>query len=86
MQALERALMAIGEYDPGGLVISLGLDAHEDDPLQGGAVTTQGFAEMAVMIGTLELPTVIVQEGGYLSPYLGDNLASFLIGYETSIA
>ncbi len=86
MQALERALIAIGEFDPGALVISLGLDAHEADPLEGGAVTTQGFAEMAVMISSLELPTVIVQEGGYLTPYLGDNLASFLIGYETSVA
>ena len=86
MQALEKALIAINDYAPDSLVISLGLDAHEADPLEGGAVTTQGFAEMAVMIGGLNLPTVIVQEGGYLTPYLGDNLASFLIGYETSIA
>ena len=86
MQALEKALLAINDFAPDALVLSLGLDAHEADPLQGGAVTTQGFAEMAVMISSLKLPTVIVQEGGYLTPYLGDNLASFMIGYETNVA
>jgi acetoin utilization deacetylase AcuC-like enzyme len=39
---------------------------------------------MARMIAGLKLPTVIVQEGGYLTPYLGDNLASFLIGFQTA--
>ena len=79
---LEKAMTAIEEFSPGALVLSLGLDAHEADPLEGGAVTTPGFAEMAVMIRSLDLPTVIIQEGGYLTPYLGDNLASFLTGFE----
>ncbi len=86
MIALETALVAINDFGPQALVISLGLDAHEADPLAGGAVTTQGFADMAALIGELNLPTVIVQEGGYLTPYLGDNLASFLTAYETSVA
>jgi len=85
-RALEQALVAIENFGAQVLVISLGLDAHEADPLEGGAVTTQGFAEMAAMIAMLDLPAVIVQEGGYLTPYLGDNLASFLTGYETSVA
>ncbi len=86
MQALEKALIAINDFGPQALVISLGLDAHEADPLEGGAVTTQGFADMAEMIAELNLPTVIVQEGGYLTPYLADNLASFLTGYEHNLA
>ena len=61
-------------------MVALGLDAHEADPLQGGAVTTAGFREMAVNIATVNLPTVIVQEGGYLTDFLADNLASFLSG------
>ena len=32
-------------------------------------------------IGASMLPTVIVQEGGYLSPELGINLVSFLEGF-----
>jgi acetoin utilization deacetylase AcuC-like enzyme len=30
----------------------------------------------------MALPTVIVQEGGYLSEYLGANLAAALAGFE----
>jgi len=82
---LEQAVLAIEEFDPGALVLSLGLDAHEADPLEGGAVTTEGFAEMATMIRNLNLPTVIIQEGGYLTPYLGDSLASFLNAYQSNV-
>jgi acetoin utilization deacetylase AcuC-like enzyme len=35
---------------------------------------------MAVNIATMNLPTVIVQEGGYLTDFLADNLAAFLRG------
>ena len=82
--AVDLALKAIGEFGPGALVIALGLDAHEADPLAGGAVTTKGFGGLAQRIAALGLPTVIVQEGGYLTPYLDDNLASFLTGFMTA--
>jgi acetoin utilization deacetylase AcuC-like enzyme len=78
--ALEHALAAIEGYGPQVLLVALGLDAHEADPLQGGAMTTAGFREMAVNIATMNLPTVIVQEGGYLTDFLADNLAAFLRG------
>jgi acetoin utilization deacetylase AcuC-like enzyme len=81
-QALDAALARIADFAPGALVLALGLDAHEADPLAGGAVTTSGFGKMAAMIAGLRLPTVIVQEGGYLTPYLGDNLAAFLTGFQ----
>jgi acetoin utilization deacetylase AcuC-like enzyme len=81
-KALATALQCIADFAPGGLVLALGLDAHEADPLAGGAVTTGGFAQMAGMIANLKLPTVIVQEGGYLTDYLSGNLASFLTGFQ----
>ncbi len=77
--ALHYALGRIAEYSPGVLVLSLGLDAHEADPLRGGAMTTEGFGRMAAEIAGLKLPTLIVQEGGYMeAEQLGDTLASFL--------
>lgn len=82
MAALEKALARIVAYKPGALVIALGLDAHEADPLKGGAVTQGGFANLAAAIAALGLPAVIVQEGGYLTDHLGDNLAMFLSAYE----
>ncbi len=79
--ALDTALDQIMAFAPGALVVALGLDAHESDPLRGLRVTTDGFARISEAIGALKLPTVLVQEGGYLNDALGANLASSLKGF-----
>jgi acetoin utilization deacetylase AcuC-like enzyme len=78
LKTLEKALLRIRAFAPGALVVALGLDAFEGDPFQGLAVTTEGFGHIAERIAALSLPTVIVQEGGYLCEELGHNLESFL--------
>ena len=54
-------------------------------PLAGLAVTTGGFARIGEAIGKLGLPSVLIQEGGYLNEALGPNLAAFLGGFETAL-
>ncbi|WP_422000658.1 histone deacetylase family protein [Reyranella sp.] len=83
LAAGDRALERIRAFAPGALVVALGLDASESDPLQGLKVTGAGFHAMAARIASLGLPTVLVQEGGYLSDDLGRNLAQFLAGFES---
>lgn len=75
---LDRALSAIAIWGADTLVLALGLDAFVGDPFAGLGVTTQGFAQVGRMIRSAGLPTLIVQEGGYLCPELGDNLAAVL--------
>ena len=84
MQALDRAGKAIRAFAPGALVVALGLDASEHDPLAGLAVTTDGFRRIGEAIARMGLPTVLVQEGGYLSDILGANLAAVLAGFEAA--
>ncbi|MBX3577424.1 MAG: histone deacetylase family protein [Rhizobiaceae bacterium] len=81
LEALDTALRRIRAFAPEALVVALGLDTFEGDPFGGLSVTTPGFARIGEAIGTLALPTVIVQEGGYLCDALGDNLAAFLTGF-----
>ncbi|WP_413854904.1 histone deacetylase family protein [Albidovulum sp.] len=81
LEALDIALARIRAFGTDALVVALGLDAHEGDPFQGFRVTTPGFARIAGAIAGLGLPSVIVQEGGYLQPALGANLTSFLKGF-----
>ncbi|MFN3526555.1 MAG: histone deacetylase family protein [Paracoccus sp. (in: a-proteobacteria)] len=81
LAAIDAALDRIRGFAPGALVLALGLDAHENDPLRGLSVTTPCFAQAAARIKALGLPTVIVQEGGYLSEDLTHNIASFLRGW-----
>jgi acetoin utilization deacetylase AcuC-like enzyme len=82
MKALERAVNTIRAFAPGALVVALGLDASEEDPLQGLKITTNGFRQIGGAIARIGLPTTLVQEGGYLSDILGVNLAAVLAGYE----
>jgi len=82
LAAGDTALARIRAFAPTALVVALGLDASESDPLQGLKVTGPGFHAMASKIAQLGLPTVLVQEGGYLGDDLGRNLVQFLAGFE----
>ena len=82
LQALANAKQTIDAFAPGALVVALGLDASEHDPLKGMSITTNGFSQIGAALARIGLPTVIVQEGGYLSDVLGDNLTALLGGFE----
>jgi acetoin utilization deacetylase AcuC-like enzyme len=82
MRALTRARVMLDAFAPTALVVALGLDASEHDPLAGLAVTTDGFRRIGAAIAAIGLPTVFVQEGGYLSDILGANLTAVLGGFE----
>jgi acetoin utilization deacetylase AcuC-like enzyme len=84
LAALHTALEKITLWGADTLVLALGLDAFQGDPFAGLAVTTPGFARIGRAIAELRLPTTIVQEGGYLCPELGANLAAVLSGVDGS--
>jgi acetoin utilization deacetylase AcuC-like enzyme len=83
LRSLDEALQAVSDYAPDAIVIALGLDTHEDDPYHGMTITTACYAPIGARLASLDRPTVIVQEGGYLSDVLGHNLSSFLEGFQT---
>jgi acetoin utilization deacetylase AcuC-like enzyme len=78
LEAIDRALARVTAFAPGALVVSLGFDASEHDPVATFKITHDGFAEAGRKLAALERPTLLVQEGGYLSPQLGNCLRSFL--------
>lgn len=81
LATLDRALATVASYGADILFVALGLDGYEHDPFEGFKITTPGFGRIARAIGELNLPTVIVQEGGYNCADLGANVASFLDGF-----
>ncbi len=81
MAALEAGMQAIASWGADTLVLALGLDAFEGDPFAGLAVTTPGFGQIGRAVAAMGLPVLIVQEGGYLCPELGDNLEAVLRGF-----
>jgi acetoin utilization deacetylase AcuC-like enzyme len=84
LHALSSALDTIRLFTPGALVVALGLDASEHDPLGTLKISQRGFQRIGEAIARLGLPTVFVQEGGYLSPSLGDCLTATLKGFEAA--
>ncbi|MEM1048598.1 MAG: histone deacetylase family protein [Pseudomonadota bacterium] len=80
-EAFSAAMLRLRQFEPGALVVALGLDAHESDPFKGLALTTGAFQALAREIAALGCPTLVVQEGGYANPALGTNLDAFLSGF-----
>ncbi len=84
LEAVEAGLAAVAAQEPRGLVVALGLDASEDDPIGALRVTRAGFAGAAERIARAGLPTALVQEGGYLCAALPENLTAFLAAFDAA--
>ncbi len=81
---LEGALDDVAAFAPDVMVVALGLDASEHDPLAFLAITTDGFRRIGERLGQFAGPVLLVQEGGYLSDHLGANLRAALAGFESA--
>ena len=79
-EALSRALRRIERFEPRFLVVALGLDPAKGDPTGSWNLLARDFEANGRMIGSLHLPTLVVQEGGYRIRSLGSNARSFLSG------
>ncbi len=71
LPALQRAVEAIADNDCRALVVSAGFDTCDGDPLGGFTLQPEDFLPIGEVIGSLGLPTVVVQEGGYVVELLG---------------
>lgn len=78
LQTLELALDAILTFSPEHLVVSAGFDILVGDPVGGFAVTNDGLRRIGCLVASLDIPTVIVQEGGYAIEHLGEYAVTFL--------
>lgn len=78
--ALAHAIETVGRFRPAFLVLAFGADTHEADPIGGFKLPTSFFAEMGGAVRALNLPTVIVQEGGYDQTTLGACVTRLLQG------
>ena len=78
--ALSNAITAIREFSPKFLVVCLGLDPAKGDPTGTWSLGAEDFKLNGLMIGEMNLPTLVVQEGGYRTRTLGVNARNFLQG------
>jgi acetoin utilization deacetylase AcuC-like enzyme/GNAT superfamily N-acetyltransferase len=77
---LARALKRLRAFKPKFLVVALGLDTARKDPTGTWSLVGSDFEKNGYMLGSLKLPTVVVQEGGYRTRSLGINARHFFCG------
>ena len=79
--ALEIACEVVRNYAADALVVSLGVDTFEKDPLSAFRLQSEDYLRMGERIGRLHMPTLIVMEGGYAIDEIGINVANALCGF-----
>ncbi|NQT31658.1 MAG: histone deacetylase family protein [Deltaproteobacteria bacterium] len=79
-QALAEILGRIVRFRPQFLIVALGLDTAKEDPTGSWSLEADDFEAVGRMIGSLHLPTLVVQEGGYDTRVLGINARRFFTG------
>jgi acetoin utilization deacetylase AcuC-like enzyme/GNAT superfamily N-acetyltransferase len=77
---LGKALRSIIRFRPVFLVVSLGLDTAKGDPTGSWLLRARDFNAIGRMIGSIRLPILVVQEGGYNTRNLGINARHFFEG------
>lgn len=80
-QALETALAAINRFGAKALVVSLGMDTFEGDPISGFQLKSEDYLRVGERLARAGLPTVLVFEGGYAVEAVGVNAVNVLRGW-----
>lgn len=60
------------------MLVSLGLDAHKDDPISSFKLETDDFGTLGARVAEMDFPTLVVLEGGYALESIGSNTVAFL--------
>lgn len=81
-EALEDACRLVADYAPDVLLVSLGVDTYEADPISRFRLRSEDFTTYGGRIAALGLPTLFVMEGGYAVEQIGINTVNVLQGFE----
>ena len=80
--ALEDGCRNVAAYAPDVLVVSLGVDTFEKDPISRFKLKSDDYPKIGRRVAALGLPTLFVMEGGYAVDDIGVNAVGVLTGFE----
>jgi len=80
--ALLDALEKVASFKPDFLIVSLGVDTFESDPISFFKLTSDDFSTYGRDIASLGLPTLFAMEGGYDIGEIGINTVNVLQAFE----
>jgi len=79
---LNYNLEMIDQFGPSVLVVSLGVDTFENDPISFFKLKSDDFLIIGELVSDLGIPTIFIMEGGYEIKDLGINVVNVLQGFD----
>ena len=79
LETMKEAIALIVDYSPDTVLVSMGFDCHQDDPVAGMNLTTQFYSKIGKEIAKFDKIAVIL-EGGYSLPNLGPSFVNLFKG------
>ncbi|NIC37289.1 histone deacetylase family protein [Halomonas desiderata] len=84
--ALDEGLARIRQVGAELLVVSLGVDTFEHDPISSFKLRSDDYPDVGRRLAALGLPTVFLLEGGYAVEEIGINVVNVLSGFDAALA
>ncbi|MEM7461574.1 MAG: histone deacetylase family protein [Pseudomonadota bacterium] len=81
-KVLTEALERVAAFQADALVVSLGVDTFENDPISFFKLSSNDFLSVGDLIAGANLPTLFCMGGGYGVDEIGLNTANVLTGFE----
>ena len=81
-KSLDDSISKIQNFSPDALIVSLGVDTYENDPISFFKLKSDDFFDVGRKIASINLPTLFVMEGGYAIKEIGVNTVNTLKGFE----
>lgn len=83
--ALDQAIDTIDDFNADALVVPMGLDTFEGDPISGFTLKSEDYDTVGRLLAAAGVPTVFTFEGGYAVAEVGVNAVNLLEGFCRSI-
>lgn len=83
-EALSAACGVMRAWSPDAIVVSLGVDTYEHDPISEFELKRDDYPRIGEALAALDRPTVFVMEGGYAVEDIGVNAVSVLTGFASA--
>ncbi len=83
-KCLHHALARISDFSADSVVVSLGVDTFENDPISFFKLKSNDFFTYGKDLAQLHIPTLFVMEGGYDIKDIGVNVVNVLQGFESA--
>ncbi|MGQ7247883.1 histone deacetylase family protein [Halomonas sp. V046] len=80
---LDDAMVKVRDYRPDLVIIALGVDTFENDPISSFTLQSNDYLDIGKRLQSMALPTLLLMEGGYAVEEIGVNTINILQGFDT---